>query len=323
MPFTTYYRTVKWDLIFKDPGWHMQRIRFHSFEQLSGAVNGAELSVRQLSAQSISGWATHDNLHGALISAGQTSGHLELTGPLSLDGVTIGVATSLAGSARHFGNASPDSSVLVFPKGEDQHSLYGGGVEYFSFMTSNDDLLTLADREELSIEQAHLAVPLALDAGPALRKRTWAIIKAFGNGSAHPTEDQVFDVLLDVLNTISSGEEEKDARRRYDLIFRRALEVIHSTSPAEISVRAICQAIDIPQKALYRAFLRECGVPPYEFVQHYRLSEARLRILASSGSAHAPVTESAVDCGFHDLGRFAAYYRRSFGELPRDTVEQR
>jgi len=42
--------------------------------------------------------------------------------------------------------------------------------------------------------------------------------------------------------------------------------------------------------------------------------------MAAPGRAQVNVTAIALDHGFGHLGRFSAYYRQRFGELPRETA---
>ncbi|MNR39034.1 HTH-type transcriptional activator RhaS [compost metagenome] len=47
-----------------------------------------------------------------------------------------------------------------------------------------------------------------------------------------------------------------------------------------------------------------------------RLDAARAQL--RRGDAHS-IAEVALRCGFAHLGRFSAYYRERFGELPSET----
>ncbi|NLZ12221.1 MAG: AraC family transcriptional regulator [Alcaligenaceae bacterium] len=52
-------------------------------------------------------------------------------------------------------------------------------------------------------------------------------------------------------------------------------------------------------------------------LRNMRLDAVRHTLQTSPG---ANVTTIALDHGFGHLGRFSAYYRERFGELPRDTT---
>jgi transcriptional regulator GlxA family with amidase domain len=50
-----------------------------------------------------------------------------------------------------------------------------------------------------------------------------------------------------------------------------------------------------------------------------RLNAVRTALHQSSRPS-LTVTDAATDCGFFELGRFAASYKQAFGERPSDTL---
>jgi AraC-like DNA-binding protein len=68
-------------------------------------------------------------------------------------------------------------------------------------------------------------------------------------------------------------------------------------------------------EAHFKAYL---GTTPLGWVRRMRLARARQQLLA--GDEQASVTGIALANGFGELGRFAAQYRRQFGELPSQTL---
>jgi AraC-like DNA-binding protein len=65
-------------------------------------------------------------------------------------------------------------------------------------------------------------------------------------------------------------------------------------------------------------FKTHLGVTPLGWVRKTRLARVRQQLLAADGDAS--VTRIAIGNGFVELGRFAAQYRKQFGELPSDTL---
>ena len=86
---------------------------------------------------------------------------------------------------------------------------------------------------------------------------------------------------------------------------------------APIALEDLAKAAGVSARTLHVHCTREFNVGPMEWLRQLRLDVAREK-LQQSGSTH--VTEVAMSCGFGHLGRFAAYYRERFGELPRDTA---
>ena len=89
---------------------------------------------------------------------------------------------------------------------------------------------------------------------------------------------------------------------------------------ASLQVVHIAQAANVSARTLYRAFARHRGSSPIASLRRSRLEDVRRRL--EGGSAEDSVTAAALDCGFHHLGRLAAYYRRCFGESPSATLRR-
>ena len=68
-------------------------------------------------------------------------------------------------------------------------------------------------------------------------------------------------------------------------------------------------------------FLQEEQLTPLEFIQHERLNSIR-RALLVSNEGETTVTALAIQHGFNHVGRFAAHYRRAFGERPSETLQR-
>src|SRR5262249_52673195 len=70
-----------------------------------------------------------------------------------------------------------------------------------------------------------------------------------------------------------------------------------------------------------RAFRAVEGITPSQYLSALRLAQAR-RALLSADSGAETVTDVAMRFGFRELGRFAALYRKNFGESPSATLRR-
>src|SRR5690606_4282811 len=97
----------------------------------------------------------------------------------------------------------------------------------------------------------------------------------------------------------------------------RAVDHIPATLTQPIPLADLVAASGIAGRTLHEHFRRFLGQPPMAYVREARFRQAR----AELGRAADGETVSAVAwrCGFQHLGRFAAEYRRRFGELPSQT----
>lgn len=85
---------------------------------------------------------------------------------------------------------------------------------------------------------------------------------------------------------------------------------------APISLADLARAAGVSPRTLNVICHRERGVAPMVMLRNLRLEAARRKLLSD---ADASVTDVALEYGFGHLGRFSAYYRERFGELPRQT----
>lgn len=91
---------------------------------------------------------------------------------------------------------------------------------------------------------------------------------------------------------------------------------IRSRLFAPISLADLARAAGVSPRTLNVLCHRHHGVAPMILLRNLRLEAARHKLQSSPGVS---VTEVALEYGFGHLGRFSAYYRERYGELPRQT----
>ena len=89
---------------------------------------------------------------------------------------------------------------------------------------------------------------------------------------------------------------------------------------APIALEDLARAAGVSPRTLHLHWKRQYGVGPMAWLRNLRLDIARQRL---RGLGDASITDVALECGFGHLGRFSAYYRERFGELPRETTAGR
>lgn len=85
---------------------------------------------------------------------------------------------------------------------------------------------------------------------------------------------------------------------------------------APISLVDLAKVTGVSIRSLHTLSLKHHQVSPMERLRLLRLDAARAYLQAQS---QASVTDAALLHGFGHLGRFSAYYRERFGELPSQT----
>jgi transcriptional regulator GlxA family with amidase domain len=81
--------------------------------------------------------------------------------------------------------------------------------------------------------------------------------------------------------------------------------------------------VGLSERGLRNAFYGVHGVSPKRWIVAERLRLARRALLGSGSRSGETVTSVATNCGFYELGRFAATYRVAFGEAPSETLRRR
>ncbi len=100
----------------------------------------------------------------------------------------------------------------------------------------------------------------------------------------------------------------------------RALEWLRSHLAEPVQLDALAAATGSTQRTLERHFREFLGTTPLGWTRRMRLARARQALL--NAGAEDTVTNIALSNGFAQLGRFAAEYRRAFGELPSRTMRR-
>jgi AraC-like DNA-binding protein len=102
---------------------------------------------------------------------------------------------------------------------------------------------------------------------------------------------------------------------------RRAEEFMEANLRADVGLAAIVKASGVSTRTLFHGFARVHGMGPMAWMRERRLGRTRAELLAADAS-QASVTEIALGWGFTHMGRFAATYKRRFGESPSQTLRR-
>ena len=100
-------------------------------------------------------------------------------------------------------------------------------------------------------------------------------------------------------------------------IKQRINQEIHS----DLTVSKLAAFVGLGTRALQKQFLKYLNISPLVYLREQRLEAAR-QVLGDPRNRES-VTEVATALKFHHLGRFAAAYRKKFGETPSGTLARR
>jgi len=102
---------------------------------------------------------------------------------------------------------------------------------------------------------------------------------------------------------------------------KRAVDYMHAHAGSNIGITDIAREAGTSVRTLQAAFQQFKNTTPLNYLRTIRLQGAR-NALTDPGYSRS-VAEVARDWGFSHMGRFAALYHQSFGEMPSDTARLR
>ena len=140
--------------------------------------------------------------------------------------------------------------------------------------------------------------------------------------SAHPAllvELAVAAMLTSFPLTAEAGS--ASALAVHPRVIRRAVEFIESHVAQPLTIAAVADAAGTSVRTLQAGFRRHLGISPIRFLRLARLRAARDELTAADPGL-VTVADVARRWGFAHPSRFAADYRREFGEFPAETLRR-
>lgn len=119
--------------------------------------------------------------------------------------------------------------------------------------------------------------------------------------------------------TTSRGNRRPDSTDSKRAIVERAEAFLRAHEGDSVSLATVSRLFGLSERGLRNAFYGVRGMSPLQSIRAERLRRVR-RALSERSAARHTVTDIAIGHGFYELGRFAAAYRKAFGELPSDTL---
>jgi AraC-like DNA-binding protein/TolB-like protein len=100
---------------------------------------------------------------------------------------------------------------------------------------------------------------------------------------------------------------------------KHALTYLRVHLSEKVTLADLARACAISERTLLQQFKQFLGISPIAHLLRIRLAAARAQMQQSARDIS--VSDAASRCGFTHLGRFAAEYRKAFGERPSDTLQ--
>ncbi|MEU6865897.1 AraC family transcriptional regulator [Streptomyces sp. NPDC046876] len=123
-------------------------------------------------------------------------------------------------------------------------------------------------------------------------------------------------------NDLDTSPLTADTRDAGPETLRRAKAFIEANAQHDITLAHVAAAAYVTPRAVQYAFRRHMDTTPLDYARRVRLDHAHTDLQDADPGAGATVTDIAARWGFTHAGRFAAAYRRAYGEPPRTTLRR-
>jgi AraC-like DNA-binding protein len=101
---------------------------------------------------------------------------------------------------------------------------------------------------------------------------------------------------------------------------KRAVDYLEAHPDSPLAVADLVAASQVAGRTLFQHFRDFKGTSPMRYLGNARFAKVREALLRAG--PEDSVTAIATACGFRHMGRFAAKYRRRFGERPSDALRR-
>jgi AraC-like DNA-binding protein len=299
------------------------------FEELSDAVQGAQIDVLQLERGRLRGHLTHMLVGGMPLSVGAFSLGVRTRGVLSDDHVTLGMLTGCTNRVTHWSHEMQPADVLVIPAGEAHDGRYHGGASYAAIALDRADIASVFGteprlRELDSAPKTHYRADL--DGSEFVLRRLRGVVSRLEDARSVWSADaaafwkrSIIEIMAAtiLLNAASDGDDAAmlSARR----IVGKVENYLEACGSRPVHISEICCEVHVSRRTLHRAFHEAVGIGPVAFLRCRRLCSVH-SALRSSDPATTIIADVAMDQGFLNPGRFSGYYHSLFDEYPSETL---
>lgn len=317
----------------------VQIVKVGRFEQLDAAVPAGSISPRFLSGRTPSGTLGMALLGESKLSMGNVDADFLARGILSEDKMTLGLGIEGEGT-QVAGVESKPGDLLLSPANAEHIAVHRRHLKFIMITTCPQRFRQLAEAEGLELSEELLSKPgiyrpsqkmarFNADFGRSLTDSVFS-----GNErSAHDqslkadalrnyTSDEVLQFFLRAFahRDLVVPETSSYVRMGKDII-KNAEFFLEQQKDRVLSISELAVLLAISERQFFRVCRSYLGLSPAQYLKRYRLSRV-FRDLGQGTESETNVTSIALKWGFLNRGRFAAEYRRFFGEYPLESLKR-
>lgn len=125
---------------------------------------------------------------------------------------------------------------------------------------------------------------------------------------------RIKSMLYNLLCDISLELQNNDIMNRRLAPIYPAIKYMRTTDLAEIQISGLADLCHLSRSCFRRLFHEYAGMPPLEYLNHMKISQARIKLQSGVMS----VAEVADSLGFSDVSYFSRFYKKATGRSPSD-----
>jgi len=214
------------------------------------------------------------------------------------------------------------NSIMVFPYGGDLQAIsdpsfnvYSLGIDQMALFKKAEALGFPDFEQNFLTAEVHQCKP---DAMNHIRKTLCKLTRMTTETEISAMRESILFQLAYLIATASTGHTLPSRKDKRIELLRQADQCIISNPDEPVTVHNLSETTGVSKRTLQYAFGEFYGVTPKAYITAVRLNAVR-KLLKHSTSKQR-VADAANAWGFWHMGKFAADYRKLFGENPSETL---
>lgn len=308
----------------------MECTRYDEFDACADALLAWEIEATQLDHGPFEGELIQVRSPAALVSEVTFGRALHQKGEPPRGMRTLGVPADPAQRIFFQRKWNRGNQLMIFPRGGELDSVSLAGFHVFSISFEEDRMSeichALSGTDYPGLLSGREVANSTSGGMHSLRHAIRRLMISSGrheDGDAQaafvPRDDDL--ALLEAIAEVLTLDEDSlppEPFRVRERAVRRSLDLIEESNGEPISVVDLCRATGVSRRTLEYAFKERFRLSPKAYMLTWRLGKVRADL--RQNHAGQSITWIANHWGFYHLSRFAASYKRLFGELPSETI---
>jgi AraC-like DNA-binding protein len=312
------------------------RLRTSEPDVIRGSIRGMRISALQIAPTATQSDLTHIPMPSQQLDIVRFASAFEFEGVTSRDNATVVfvLATPRRGHCFNFSTDTGPGYIGFWPTEGPLHSVTPVGYRNASLTLALETLARELEARDVSPPPQFFkrGTPMKANASTLLAmQKLIAEIRSVVTGNDSVLEDRSWRMNLERItravfaDALASGirhlvPEGSLSLQKSEMRFRQARDYMAAHLNQPLYLADLCLACGLSRRGLQQIFREKTGISPMRYLALRRLQGARQDLRAGVG--WGGVKAVALNWGFWHLGRFAAEYRRVFGELPSVTARK-